>query len=621
MLAHIHIALHAPTNQLRQRKTKTTMSIVLQKPVVYQLAVRYFGNTNLTNQWGAEIGVNGCGKFSDINVAAIRALHQFGVTHIWLTGCLRQTTLTSYPGLPADDPDIVKGRAGSFYAIRDYFDVCPDYANDPLTRMSEFEDLINRLHASGLKVLIDLVPNHVARSYGSIVKPELDFGTSDDQTRFFDAQNCFFHLVQPPGQPLVLRHPSYWQPAGVTLDGRFAQEDGGPGRTCKATADASKYNTTPSPDPSGWYDGVKLNYGFNYVDESSSFVPIPRTWSIVDQIIEYWQKKGVDGFRCDMAHLIPKEAWSYLIGRARQPSRDPNAYFLAEAYVGIGSHDPVKTIDELLDAGFDSVYHDESYNELRGIYTGTGSQDVYDAEMRSLSVRERSAAVDYLENHDKPRVAAPIPAGGFGSLEANFQLAPLQFLYSSGPALMFNGQEVGEPGAGFEGFDQDNGHTTFFDYWGMPALEGWVHGHAYDGAGLSSQQLSLRNFFRDLLQLCQDISVRSSGYWGLKYFNRNSRFADCPDDLYSFARFEPGANQVLVVVANFRPGNSISGQIRIPAELVNAASLTANPTVRLVLNKAGAQNLVVGSIFIGDLSITGFHITLADQETHVYLIG
>lgn len=343
------------------------MSIVVQKPVMYQLALRYFGNTNSTNRWGAEIGVNGCGKFSDINVAAITGLYQLGVTHIWLTGCLRQATLTPYVGLPADDPDIVKGRAGSFYAVRDCFDVCPDYANDPSARMQEFEALIMRMHAGGLKVLIDLIPNHVARSYSSVVKPALDFGAADDQTKFFDPQNCFFYLVDPPGQSLLLRRPPHWQPADLNLDGRFAAEDGGPGRTCKATADASRNHTTPSPDASAWYEGIKLNYGFNYVDGTCDFVPTPRTWSIVDQVLEYWQSKGVDGFRCDMAHLIPKEAWSYLINRARQPSRNPDTYFLAEAYVGISSDDPVQNVDELLDAGFDSVYHDNSYNRLRDL--------------------------------------------------------------------------------------------------------------------------------------------------------------------------------------------------------------------------------------------------------------
>jgi hypothetical protein len=288
--------------------------------------------------------------------------------------------------------------------------------------------------------------------------------------------------------------------------------------------------------------------------------------------------------------------------------------------VGVGSNDPVKTVDELLDAGVDSVYHDNSYNRLREIYTGIGSQDAYDAEMRSLSVRERAGAVDYLENHDKPRVAGPISAGGFGSLEANYQLAPLQFLYSSGPALTFNGQEIGEPGAGFEGFDQDNGHTTFFDYWGMPEFAKWVHGHAYDGACLSSRQVSLRNFFIELLRLAQDVSVRSSSYWGLRYFNRSACFPDCPDDLYSFARFESGASRLLVVVANFRPGSSVSGQIRIPTEVANAASLTGSSTIRLVLNRAGAQNSVVGSRSVSELSSLGFPVTLADQESQVYFL-
>ena len=240
--------------------------------------------------------------------------------------------------------------------------------------------------------------------------------------------------------------------------------------------------------------------------------------------------------------------------------------------------------------------------------------------MNSLTVRQRSSSVDYLENHDKPRVAGPIVGGGFGSLVANVQLAPLQFLYGSGPALLFNGQEVGEQGAGSEGFDTENGHTTFFDYWGMPDFQKWVNGASYDGATLLPTQVELRRFFADLLRLLQNISVRSSGYWGLKYFNRNNRFADCPDDFYSFARFEPNSGQVLLVVTNFRPGDGSYGQIRIPIELANAAGLPANPSIRLVLDKGGAQNSVIDSPTITSLSNTGFRVSLADQECHVYVI-
>ena len=493
--------------------------------------------------------VNGCGKFADVDETALDSLKQLGATHIWLTGCLRQATLTAYPelGLTADDPDIVKGLAGSFYAVTDYFDVCPDYAQQSSNRMQEFEALVGRVHAAGMNVLIDFVPNHVARSYNSVIRPGISFGADDDQTKFFSPDNNFFYLVDPPGQQLRLSHPSSWQPEGVTFDGRFEPEI-----IPKATGDASKYWSTPNPKETDWYEAVKLNYGFNYADESGHYDPLPRTWLMMDQILAYWQSKGVDGFRCDMAHLIPKQAWVHLISNARAGDRDPGVYFLAEAYVGTSPFDPIKSLDELLDAGFDAVYHDNSFNRLTELYRG-GTQEAYDAEMRSLSARQRQCAVEYLENHDKPRVAAPIDRNGFGSARANYQLAPLQFLYSSGPILLLNGQEVGEPGAGAEGFSGDDGRTTFFDYWCMPEFAKWVNGRTYDGGLLSDEQRHLRHFFGDLFSLCQHEAAQGSGYWGLKYFNRSSRFADCPDDLYTFARFRDGSGQLLLVVANFRP--------------------------------------------------------------------
>src|SRR5215213_10299646 len=194
------------------------------KPVIYQLVVRYFGNVNGTNKRDGTLEENGCGKFSDIGEAALRGVKELGVTHVWLTGVLRQATLTAYPalGLPADDPDVVKGRAGSFYAIRDYFDVCPDYADVPAQRLAEFEALVERIHAAGMKVMLDFVPNHVARGYHSVVRPELDFGLGDDQGRFFARDNHFFYLPDPAGAKLRLTKPEYWNPEGVIFDGEFA---------------------------------------------------------------------------------------------------------------------------------------------------------------------------------------------------------------------------------------------------------------------------------------------------------------------------------------------------------------------------------------------------------------
>ena len=166
---------------------------------------------------------------------------------------------------------------------------------------------------------------------------------------------------------------------------------------------------------------------------------------------------------------------------------------------------------------------------------------------------------------------------GLGSAEAGYQLAPLQYLYGPGPVLFHNGQEVGEPGAGREGYGGEDGRTTLFDYWSMPEFAKWVNGHAYDGGGLDPWQRDLRRYYADLLALCQDPAVRADGYWGLKYFNRPDRFADCPADLYSYARFEPGSGRLLVVVANFRGGAATEGRIRIPEELADRGRARRRP--------------------------------------------
>jgi glycosidase len=587
------------------------------KPVIYQLVVRYFGNTNATNQWAGDIQTNGCGKFDDIDERAIESLRELGATHLWLTGCLRQATLTAYPelGLPADDPDIVKGRAGSFYAVRDYFDVCPDYANRPAERMTEFEALVKRIHAAGLKVLIDFVPNHVARSYDSLVRPDLNFGQQDDQTKFFLRDNSFYYLV---GQKLRLSHPAGWRPPGVQFDNAFEREDGSPGRTPKATGDAWKNWLTASPDENEWYESIRLNYGLDFLNGQAEYNPVPRTWSIMDQILSYWQSRGVDGFRCDMAHLLPKEAWTYLIERARRPERDSNTYFLAEAYVGSRPFDPIERLDDLLDAGFDAVYHDNAYNRLFDLYRG-GGQDAYANEMNALTERQRNTAVEYLENHDKPRVAAPIAKSGFGSWEANYQLAPLQFLYNNAPVLILNGQEIGEPAGGSAGFSGDDGRSTFFDYWCMLEFAKWVNGGRYDGGRLSESQRKLRQYMAELFGLCQHEVVRSDGYWGLKYFNRPDRFSDCPGGLYSYARFGEGSGKLLLVVANFNQGPE-RGKIRIPDDLAEVVHLPARVAVTLLFNREGKQLNAVARLSRDELSSAGFQVALQNQDTHVYFI-
>lgn len=592
------------------------------KPIVYQLVVRYFGNVAGANAVDGDLATNGCGRFEDVSEVALARLAELGVTHVWLTGVLRQATLTdrSALGLPADPPEVVKGRAGSFFAVRDACDVCPDYAVDPARRMEEFEALVRRVHDAGLKALIDLVPNHVSRNHAS-ANPACDYGAGDDPSRFFDPRNAFFYLADPPGQALVLPTPPQWRPDGVTFSGRFAREDGSPGHTPRATGDNV---ATPWPQAWNWYEVVKLNYGYDFVRRVGAYDPTPRTWGMVDAALAFWQARGVDGFRCDFAHYVPAEAWAFLIGRARD--RRPDAWFLAEAYPSPGSGDPVERRDQLLQAGFDAVYHYQSYEALKEIYRGA-SVDAYDLEMRAVG-EDRARLLEYLENHDERRVPSPIARGvgsgesGFGSADAGRQLAPLQFLAGRGPVLLLNGQEVGERGEGATGFKLDNGRTTIFDYWRMPQFSLWVNGHRYDGGGLDDRAAGLRRFYADLLALCADPAVLGEGHWSLRYANRASSGAGCSDWLYPFARFAPGAGRLLAVVANFRPGSAEAGRIRIPPELADAAGLPpSGARVRLVLDEGGRRDQALGSFSRQALADPGFEASVSDQACNVYAVG
>lgn len=579
------------------------------RPVLYQLVPRHFGNENLTRRKDGTLEQNGVGKFSDINDDAARMLLDLGVTHVWLTGVLRQATLTDWSsiGLPADPPDIVKGRAGSFYAIRDYYDVCPDYAEEPENRMAEFEALIARLHRHGLKALIDLVPNHVARSYGSSIYPERDFGRDDDRTVFFSPKNDFFYLIDPPGRALRLQKPAHWNPPGVEFRGGFEREDGGPGRPPRATGNNG---TSPSPSPDDWYETIKLNYGYNFADPaSSSYEPRPPSWGRVDAILAYWQGKGVDGFRCDFAHYVPNEAWSWLLARVKQ--RDPNSLVIAEAY---------EDLRGLLGAGFDAVYHDEAYDHLKELYQGHRSLDEVDALLRDLPAEERPRLVHYLENHDERRIASPLvrdggpDATGFGTAAAARQVGPVLYLASSGPVLVYNGQEVGEDGAGDEGFGGEDGRTSIFDYWGGFSLAGLCNGKRWDGGQLSPESSSLRAYYRELLALCQDPSVMGSGYWGLRYVNRAFPW------LLAYARYAPGSGRLLCVVANFQPTGDLRGAVTLPMELLKAAGISERARWRWVLTEQGIPPQETEEITDRQLVETGVPVALPGQSARVFAV-
>lgn len=559
------------------------------RPRIYQLLPRLFGNTNETRKLNGTLAENGCGKFADIDETALRAIAAMSFTHVWLTGVLRQATATDYSaaGLPADDPDLLKGLAGSPYAVKDAFDVCPDYARDPADRREEFRALLERIHAQNLRAIIDFVPNHVARSYESTVAPEHSFGAHDDASKFFDPRNNFFHLH---GQPLQL--PTWKDGVPVsptckvlgTCDGRFDGERDHARVTGNNVA-------SPTPALHDWYETVKLNYGFDFTSNTRAFphaaapdLPVPDTWQKMDRVLAHWQSLGVDGFRCDMAHMVPPEFWAWAIGRAR--ARRADVLFIAEAYdndpMKVPSADPLlaalndqrgHVMLDLLACGFDAVYDDPTYKKVKAIYDAGAWANDLDGVFGPDFVFENS--LRYAENHDEVRLAAPDHWAGIG-MNVGRPVAAILYGLSRGPVLLYHGQEVGEPAASAEGFGGDDARTTIFDYWSMPEFAKWVNGHRYDGAQLSPAQRELREFYARLIALVGEPAFRDGAFFPLNSSNiDNDRFGRLDGEsasghwLYAFLRQDATSGQRFLVAANLHRGETLRDvQVRLtPAAL------------------------------------------------------
>jgi glycosidase len=540
------------------------------RPVIYQLMVRTFGNTNETRKINGTKVENGCGTFSDITPAALESLRDMGFTHLWLTGVLEQASGTAYPGIPADDPDILKGIAGSPYAIRDYFDVCADYAIDPNNRLEEFKALIDRCHDHRFKVIIDFVPNHVARSYRSDVRPELSFGEGDKTDVFFDRDNHFYYLdAYHPGGGPPLRLPTEGRPG---CDGLYERE------TVMGRVTGNN-SVTWKPSAHDWYETVKLNYGHDFTrGRDTRHLPgptakpesVPRTWRVMDEVLAYWQSMGVDGFRVDMAHMVPMEFWRWVVKRCRE--REPQVFFAAEAY----DNDPAKladahVLDELLHAGFDAVYDDPAYDVVEGMYDDGKWANDLDSFIFTGPRFDRS--LRYTENHDEVRLSNPKVWGGHG-MKAGRPATAVLFGMGQGPLMMYHGQEVGEPAEGVQGFAGDNARTTIFDYWSMPEFAKWLNGGRFDGGRLTAEQKELRAWYAGLLRVTREKAFTQGAFYGLNHANKdNPRFGrvdgECTSGhwIYAYLRRDPRSGQAFLVAANFHPTYHLSGvHVRIPED-------------------------------------------------------
>ncbi len=509
---------------------------------------RLFGNTTTVNKPNGTLEENGVGKFSDIDNRALEGIKELGVTHVWYTGVIEHALLTDYSsyGIASDDQDVVKGRAGSPYAVKDYYDVNPDLAVNIRNRMGEFELLVERTHATGLKVIIDFIPNHVARAYHSDVKPDgvSDFGETDDPTKAFSPDNNFYYLpgnsYQPPQE-----HYKRFKEFLPAMDGKFEETP------AKASGD-DQFVSAPSVN--NWFEAAKLNYGIDFSEgRKEYFDSIPNTWIKMRDILVYWASKRVDGFRCEMAHMVPVEFWRWVIPHVK--AVNPHVTFIAEIY------DP-SLYRKFLDRGrFDYLYDKvQLYDTLRLLIKGKASALDIPGIQQSLSGINQNM-VHFLENHDEQRIASPFFAGDATKALSAFVVSAT---IDPGPVMIYFGQEVGEPAVGAEGYGANDGRTTMFDYWGVPEHQKWVNEGAFDGGLLSDAQKELRMKYTQILTLARDnVAIAAGSYYDLTFFNVSSK--TCSDRVVSYVRAKD--NERLIVVAGFnaRPERI---QIKLTPELV-----------------------------------------------------
>ena len=559
------------TEPIKAKEEKT----MTKKTVVYQVFTRLFGNTNTTNKpWGT-IEENGVGKFNDFTGKALKEIKDLGVTHIWYTGVPHHDVITDYTqyGISNDDPDVVKGRAGSPYAVKDYYNVNPDLAVNVENRLDEFKALIVRTHKAGMKVVIDIVPNHVARNYKSLTNPEgvEDFGASDDKTKTYDVNNNFYYN---PGE--AFKVPEFlngYKPLGgedhPLSDGKFEEN---PAKWTGNGARASQ------PGFYDWYETVKINYGvrpdgtrdFDSLPEGYDAKDIkshnefwkdktvPDSWIKFKDIALYWLDLGVDGFRFDMAEMVPVEFWSYMNSSIK--TKNPDAYLVAEVYQPHLYRDYIKK--GKMDYLYDKV---QLYDTIKHVMQGHGSTDNIPPIQDDLKDIEHNM-LHFLENHDEQRIASPDFAG---SAEKGKPAMVVSATISSSPTLIYFAQEFGEPGAEDLGFG-DPTRTSIFDYGSVPSLVRWNNNQKFDGGQSTEQEKALRDFYKRLLNFTINSSALAENYQDIHLFNReNTEWYN--DKVLSFVRWSE--DEKLIVVSNFNAENTYGFELGLPQDIIEKWNL------------------------------------------------
>ncbi len=511
------------------------------KIIVYQIFTRLYGNRNTSRKENGSIEENGCGKLNDLTPTVLKKIRNMGVSHVWYTGVIRHATQTDYSdhGIPVNHPAVVKGKAGSPYAITDYYDIDPDLATDVDLRMLEFEQLVERTHQAGMKVIIDFVPNHVARQYHSICKPEgvRDLGEDDNPQHGFDPQNNFYYC---PGQSFSpyfdLYHgaeqPYHEEPAKAT------------GNDCFHHA----------PGVNDWYETVKLNYGVDYyAGRIGHFQPIPDTWDKMTDILLFWAGKGIDGFRCDMAEMVPTAFWHWAIDKVKY--RYPEIIFVGEVYAP-------NQYRSYLSAGFDYLYDKVGmYDTLRGVMGGgLSTHAITSAWQQTDDIRDHM--LFFLENHDEQRIASDFFAG---DARKGVPALVVSALLQQNPLMVYAGQEYGERGMDREGFSGRDGRTTIFDYWCIDTLVRAAQ------RKLTAEEKVLKAQYDKVLNIARsEKSIVEGDSFDLMYVNGQYQRQ------YAFLR--KADSEVLLVVVNF-DDLPVVMDVMIPAHAFDFLNMKEKGTV------------------------------------------
>jgi glycosidase len=543
-----------------------------KKIVVYQVFTRLFGNKNTNNKpWGT-IEENGVGKFNDFTNKALQEIKDLGVSYIWYTGVPHHAVIRDYTaiGVSDDDPDVVKGRAGSPYAVKDYYNVNPDLAVDPANRLQEFDSLVVRTHKAGLKLLIDIVPNHIARKYDGKNNPAgvKDFGADDDVTVEYKRDNNFYYIPNSQFEVPDEINPLNGE-VNLLNDGEFQETP------AKWTGNGSRL---AKPDRNDWYETVKVNYGIR-PDGSKDFpeLPVgyetksykvhfefwkgksvPSSWIKFRDIALYWTAKGVDGFRYDMAEMVPYEFWSYMNSAVKM--KNPDAFLLAEVY----NPDEYRNYIRLgkMDYLYDKV---ETYDKLKDIIQGKCLPDgLSDIQLGMKDIEHHM--LHFLDNHDEQRLASPEFAG---TPEKGKPLMVVSTTISSSPTMVYFGQEVGEAGNENAGFGSHS-RTSIFDYVGVPSHQRWMNNGKFDGGLLTTREKDLRDFYKRLLNFSISSSALMGEFEEIQTINRQSTAGFDPG-IYSYTRWSD--TEKLIVVTNFSWINSSSFELIVPSEIIQKWNL------------------------------------------------